>query len=110
MSRDPWRYSDIVEVPDVVGLHVRDAARVAYVAGLKLAQPDPDGPPLAALTWPDDYWITEQEPPAGSSSWRWDPLVVHWSASPGQTGVREPRRPSPPAGTLAGEIDPSADR
>ncbi|GGB24064.1 hypothetical protein GCM10011492_12470 [Flexivirga endophytica] len=110
MSRDSSRYADIVEVPDVVGLQVRDAARVAYVARLKLAQPDPDGPPLAALTWPDDYWVTEQEPPAGSSRQRWDPLVVHWSASPGRAGVREPRRPSSPVGTLTGEIDPPTDR
>ncbi|GAB3487297.1 PASTA domain-containing protein [Flexivirga lutea] len=110
MSRDSSRYANIVEVPDVVGLHVRDAARVAHVAGLKLAQPDPDGPPMTALTWPDDYWITEQQPPAGSSSRRWDPLVVHWSASPGQAGVREPRRPSAPIGTLTGEIDPSTNR
>ncbi|MEO9139505.1 MAG: PASTA domain-containing protein [Jatrophihabitans sp.] len=105
MSRDPWRCTDIVEVPHIVGLHIRDAERAAYTAGLKLAQPDPDGPPLAALTWPDDYWITEQEPAAGSRRWRWDSLVVHWSAHPDEDGVREPRRPTPPLHTLAGQID-----
>lgn len=43
MSRDRWRCTDIVEVPHIVGLHIRDAERAAYAAGLKLAQPDPDG-------------------------------------------------------------------
>lgn len=107
---EPWRCTDVVEVPNVVGLHVREAENAAYVAGLKLAQPDPDGPPLAALTWPDDYWITKQEPAAGSRRWRWGSLVVHWSASPGQAGVREPRRPNPPLLALAGEVDERAER
>ena len=105
MPRDPWRCTDIVEVPQVVGLHIRAARYVAHAAGLKLAQPDPDGPPLAALTWPNDHWITEQEPAAGSRRWRWDPLIVRWSASPDQDGVREPRRPTPPQHLLAAEID-----
>lgn len=55
MPHDSWRLAGIVVVPGVVGLHVRDAAKVAGTAGLRLAQPNPDGPPLAALTWPDDF-------------------------------------------------------
>ena len=47
--REEWRSADAAVVPDVVGLRVRDAEEVAHAAGLKLAQPDPDGPPLAAL-------------------------------------------------------------
>ena len=105
MTREPWRCTDIVEVPHVVGLHIREAERVASVAGLVLAQPNPDGPPLAALTWPDDYWICDERPAAGSRLWRWDPLVVTWSASPGAAGVREPRRPLVPLQSLTGEID-----
>ncbi len=105
MPHDDWRCTDVVVVPQVVGLHIRDAERTAYTVGLKLAQPDPDGPPLAALTWPGDYWITDQTPAAGTHRWRWDPIVVHWSASPGPAGVREPRRPRPPLSSLTGEAD-----
>lgn len=84
-------------------MHIRDADRVAYSAGLKLAQADPDGPPLAALTWPDDYWITGQRPSPGSRLRRWDPLIVTWSASPADGGVREPRRPVVPTKSLVGD-------
>jgi len=102
MPRDPRRLTDVVEVPHVVGLHIRDAEQTAYAAGLKLAQPDPDGPPLAALTWPGNFWVTDQEPAAGSRRWRWDSIIVSWSASPGSDAVREPRRPQPPPRVLAG--------
>jgi hypothetical protein len=106
MTAESWRCTDVVVVPDVVGLHVREAARFAHDAGLTLAQPDPDGPPLAALTWPDDYWITTQHPAAGTRLWRWDPLVVEWSSQPGhKAGVREPRRPRPPLHKLAAIVE-----
>jgi hypothetical protein len=98
MARDNWRLTDAVEVPDVVGLHISVARQIAYEAGLKLAQPDPDGPPLAALTWPGDFIITGQSPAAGARLWRWDPLVVSWVAADqaGPAGDREPRRPPAP--------------
>lgn len=111
MAHDSWRHIDLVVVPAVVGLHLRDADRVAYNAGLKLARPDPDGPPLAALTWSDDFWVTKQIPPPGTRMWRWDSLVIEWSAQPGgAAGVREPRRPGPPDNTLPAEEPlPQAD-
>jgi hypothetical protein len=105
MPQDDWRCTDTAVVPRVVGLHIRDAERIAHAAGLKMAQPDPDGPPLAALTWPGDYWITDQTPAAGAQRWGWDPIVVHWTTSPGHAGVREPRRPHPPLNSLIGELD-----
>ena len=111
MPHDSWRHTESVTVPSVLGLHIRDAEQVAYQAGLKLAQPDPDGPPLAALTWPDDYWITGQTPPAGTKLWRWDPLVVDWSPVPGGDGpnVREPLRPTPTPRLLTGAAQPDND-
>ena len=41
--------SDVVVVPTLVGLRVRDALEVAEWAGVGLAQPDADGPALVVL-------------------------------------------------------------
>lgn len=111
MAHDGWRKTGAVTVPSVIGLHIRDAEQAAYDAGLKLAQPDPDGPPLAALTWSNDHWITSQTPAPGARLWRWDSLVVEWSARQGgdAAGVREPRRPKPTPRLLAGEARPGGD-
>lgn len=102
MAKETWRRTDAVTVPNVVGMHIRDAMKAASDAGLTLAQPDPDGPPLGALTWPGDFWITRQTPPPGARLWRWDPLIVEWTATRGDaSGVREPRRPLPSRLTAA---------
>jgi hypothetical protein len=109
-SGDKWRLTDAVTVPNAVGLHIREASETAYAAGLKLAQRDPDGPPLAALTWPSDFWITAQQSPPGTQLWRGDSLVVEWtSAQDGAdpVGVREPRRPMPNQGWGAAELPES---
>ena len=87
-----------VVVPDVVGLDVRQAGRVAQEAGVALAQPDPDGPPLGALTWPGEHVVTAQSPGAGTVVRRWDSVVVRVTAADdGTAGDREPRRPPPRA-------------
>jgi hypothetical protein len=87
-------------------MHLSDARRIAHDAGVVLAQPDPDGPPLAALTWPREYIVTSQEPQAGAHLWRWDSVVVTWSALDrgDPAGVREPRRPSPGSNDAAAAL------
>ncbi|MCZ2815179.1 PASTA domain-containing protein [Modestobacter sp. VKM Ac-2984] len=90
------RAAELVLVPSIVGLEVQVARRVANTAGVELAQPDPDGPPLGALTWPGRYRVVGQEPAAGSVLHRWDSLVVRTEpVDDGAAGVREPRRPHP---------------
>lgn len=89
-------------VPDVVGMVVDDAARRATAARLTLAQPDPDGPPLAALTWRTSARVTSQRPAAGTVLRGWESLVVTWDD--GRGGVREPRRPTPRVVPDAAEI------
>jgi hypothetical protein len=49
---DRDRHADLVIVPNVVGMTIADGDRSAHEAGLALALPDPDGPPLRVLTWP----------------------------------------------------------
>lgn len=98
MTRESWRRTEEVEVPDVVGMRLSEARQIAHEAGVVLAQPDPDGPPLGALTWPGEYVVTSQDPLPGAQLRRWDPVVVTWSALDrgDPAGVREPRHPNPP--------------
>ena len=79
------------------------ARKVAQDAGVVLAQPDPDGPPLAELTWQRPVTVLGQEPPAGTVVPRWGSVVVTWTAE--GTGVREPRRPLPQPISGAEEAD-----
>jgi hypothetical protein len=64
-------------VPDLVGLSVEGARRVA------------------ALTWPGRYLVTAQEPEPRAVLLRWDSVVVDVRPDDGGAGDREPRRPHP---------------
>lgn len=70
------RFADQVTVPDVVGLPFHVGRDVAGDAGVTLANPDPDGPPIGALAWPGLYYITSQNPAAGTTLYRWDSVAV----------------------------------
>ena len=99
--------ADEVTVPNVVGLTVREARRVAWEAGVVVAAADPDGPPLGALTWPGVWVVTAQRPAPGSVLRRRGSLVVEfreWSGGD-EAGDREPRRPLPPLDALGAERD-----
>lgn len=67
-------------MPDVVGLPFHIGREVASTAGVALANPDPDGPPIGALAWPGLFYITSQNPAAGSEVYRWDSVGVEVSA------------------------------
>ncbi|MHA3704200.1 PASTA domain-containing protein [Jatrophihabitans sp. YIM 134969] len=82
-------------MPDVLGMVVDDARLFAHGHGVTLAQRDPDGPPLVALTWQRPVVVTGQDPPAGTPVSAWHTVVVTWAARAGPAGVREPRRPLP---------------
>lgn len=89
-----------VTVPDVVGLPFQVGRDVATQAGVTLANPDPDGPPIGALAWPGLYYIVRQEPAPGTSLWEWDSVGIE-VVKHGDSSDREPAvpRPSPPADT-----------
>src|SRR4051794_18400962 len=109
---DGSQQNDPVVVPDVVGLTVAEGRRIAEAAGVALAQPDADGPPLAALTWPGVWLITDQDPTAGTTVRRWDSVRVRFGevTGDGLSGVREPHRPAPdPDGLTASRACPEAD-
>lgn len=87
------------EVPDFVGLTVRAARRIGHENGFVVTGPDPDGPPLGALTWPGTWIVTSQDPSAGTRLARGERVIVLFEEQRdpggGTAGVREPRRPSP---------------
>jgi hypothetical protein len=83
--------ADEVTVPDIVGLIVTHARKVAWEAGLVIASSDPDGPPVGALTWPGVWVVTAQHPAAGSLMRRRGSLVIEFKELPGgEAGDREP--------------------
>jgi hypothetical protein len=87
------RRASSVVVPNVVRLSWDDARQVLHNAGLVGVGPDPDGPPLATLGWPDGV-VTDQSPEAGAKIPPGSPVTV-WLERGGGSGVREPRRPKP---------------
>jgi beta-lactam-binding protein with PASTA domain len=97
-------------VPDVVGLPFHVARDLASDAGVTLANPDPDGPPIAALAWPGLFYITSQDPSPGASVERWASVRVEVSAfgtSP-RDAVIDPQ-PSPPSLRAHAEPDGPAE-
>ncbi|MEO7124367.1 MAG: PASTA domain-containing protein [Lacisediminihabitans sp.] len=68
--------ADRVTVPDVVGLPFHIGRDRAAGCGVTLANPDPDGPPISGLAWPGLFYITSQNPPAGTEVYRWDSVTV----------------------------------
>lgn len=87
------RRESVVPVPNVIGMTWEEARQVLYADGLLAVSSDPDGPPLAALAWPNGV-VTDQSPEPGA---RVPPgaSVILWVQRGGGSGVREPRRPKP---------------
>ncbi|MEO7017783.1 MAG: PASTA domain-containing protein [Leifsonia sp.] len=73
---DDHRATDFVIVPDVVGLPFLEAREIAFVAGVSIANPNPDGAPVAAIVWPNNPTIQRQLPAPGTVVYRWDSLAV----------------------------------
>ncbi|MEV4555437.1 PASTA domain-containing protein [Kitasatospora sp. NPDC049285] len=78
--------ADEVTVPDVVGLLVPRARTLARQAGVVITAPDPDGPPLSALTWPGTWRVTAQSPAAGTRMRRRGSLAVECERLPDDDG------------------------
>ncbi|MFZ8758827.1 PASTA domain-containing protein [Microbacterium sp. HMH0099] len=74
------RHPANVTVPDVVGLPFHVGRDTASAAGVALASTNPDGPPIGALAWPGLFYITSQQPAAGTVMRQWDSVVVEIKA------------------------------
>ncbi|WP_051388727.1 PASTA domain-containing protein [Arthrobacter sp. 35W] len=97
------RAADVVIVPNVTGLSFLAARDVASSAGLSLANPDPDGPPIGALVWPNNPMILRQDPAPGTVARRWDSLRV-WLRSDLEPDMARPLDDSPPSADSAHAI------
>jgi hypothetical protein len=87
------RRQSTVTVPNVVGMAWDKARRALHEVGLIGVSPDPDGPPLGALGWPDGV-VTDQSPESGAKVAPGSAVTL-WIERGGGSGVREPRRPTP---------------
>lgn len=94
-------------VPDVVGLPFHIGTDVAAEAGVTLANPDPDGPPIGLLTWPGLDYIVRQETAPGALLYEWD-LVGVEVVKHGDVLDREPATPrqSPPVDAAHAKPEP----
>lgn len=90
------RAADFVIVPDVTGLPFLAAREIASAVGLSLANPDPDGPPIGAIVWPNNPTIQSQQPKPGSMLYRWDSLQV-WLRSDFEPDMTRKLEDSPPS-------------
>lgn len=98
--------ASLVTVPDLVGLEVPQARRLADSLDLFITSGNPDGPPIGALTWPGRWVVTAQRPPRGALVARAAWIVVDVEERGGEAGDREPRIPNPPEGTILAERSP----
>jgi len=65
-----------VVVPNVVGLPFHVGRDLAHEAGVTLANPDPDGPPISSLAWPGLFYITSQTPAPGTVLSEYDSVGI----------------------------------
>ncbi len=91
-----WRRRSTIVVPNVIGMSYEVARKILYEKGLVAESPDPDGPPLGALGWPDGV-VADQSPESGAKVPRGSgvKLWIERGGGGGGAGVREPLRPLP---------------
>ena len=102
------RIARVVTVPDVVGLPFHVGRDLATDAGVALANPDPDGPPIGALAWPGLYYITRQDPAPGTTLHQWASVAVE-VVKHGDSPDREPAVPQSPLPADAAHATPEPE-
>ena len=85
MEHADARAAGLADVPQLVGMLVREARAAGHRAGVVVTSADLDGPPLGALTWPGTWVVTAQRPVAGTRLARWDNVVIEFEELPGDT-------------------------
>ncbi len=98
----------IVTVPDLVGQPVHVAEEMAANLGLVLSSRDPDGQGLHSLTWPGLFWVTAQDPAAGSPL-EWGSSIRITFIQDGQARSDVHGQPGGSAPTLKNHADDAPD-
>ncbi len=94
-----------ITIPDLDGVIVAGALRQAELVGFTLVIADPPVD-LATLQMSGRWVVASQEPPAGSTRFRGDTVVVALRRDGGDgAGDREPRRPLPPRLSARAALD-----
>lgn len=94
---DDNRAADFVIVPDIAGLPFLEAREIAYAAGVSIANPNRDGPPIRAIVWPENPTIQRQDPESGTVAYRWDSRRVWLRSDPEPDMARTLDTPPPSA-------------
>lgn len=89
------RAADRAIVPGVVGQPFLQAREIAQAAGVTLANPDPDGPPIGAIAWPNNPTVQSQSPAPGSVLYRNDSLRIWLRSDLEPDMARNPENPPP---------------
>ncbi len=92
-ARDLRRRSN-VRVPNVLGMSWDDARVALMKVSLMAVGPDPDGPPIDVISWPDAR-VVDQTPESGAKVAAGTAVTLWVMRGGGSAGVREPRRPLP---------------
>jgi len=97
-----------VTVPDLVGQPVDIASEIAAAIGLVLSSGDPDGPSIHSRTWPGLFWVTAQDPSAGSVIERGSQVQVTFVEN-GQARSDVPAQTDGPLPSLESHADADKD-
>ncbi|UKA50034.1 PASTA domain-containing protein [Arthrobacter sp. FW305-123] len=92
-------------VPDLVGQPVHIAQAMAANIGFGLAAGDPDGPGLRSRTWSGLFWVTSQDPSAGSVL-KWGSQIRITFVEDGQTRSDVPEQAGGPHPSLKSQAEP----
>lgn len=92
-ARERRRAATVV-VPRLIGMRWDEARHQLEQLGLNGVRSDPDGPPLAALGWPNTV-VTDQSPESGARVPTHTTVTLWLERGDGSAGDREPLRPKP---------------
>ncbi|MFC8039447.1 PASTA domain-containing protein [Paenarthrobacter sp. NPDC057355] len=95
-------------VPDLVGQPVHIAQETAANIGFGLAAGDPDGPGLRSRTWPGLFWVSAQDPAAGSVLERGSQIWITFIQD-GQARSDVPEQPGGPPPSLTRHAEAQHD-
>lgn len=102
---EPAPVPDRIVIPDLQDAIVIGAQRQAELIGFTLVIADPPADP-ATLRMSARWVVAAQEPPAGSTRFRGDTVVVTLRRDGGDgAGDREPRHPVPPRVAARAPLD-----
>lgn len=98
-----------VTVPEIVGQPVDIARELAAAIGLVVSGEDPDGPGIRSLTWPGLFWVTAQDPSAGTVVDRGSSVKVAF-VEDGQDTRDVPAQTGGPLPSLESQADPENEQ